>query len=194
MTLTIMKLIFLPTDTDTESNSNQNQIQIVTTNTATEASVQECKSKSSLYDAFIQPLTIGLHIFHLIFKVADRGINFILSLLRTIIKSMGQFLRNDLVMLLSSQIPQSIHVYQLNKILGAKKQDFHLYTVCPKCSMCYPLYTKYTVVFKCSAKVGRRVCNAAKLNAKGTTNVLPKKYMCTIHFNLLYASYLVQKK
>ena len=78
--------LFLPTDTDTESNCNQvansenghETVQIVTTNAATEASVQECKSKSSLYDVIIQPFTVGLYIFHLIFRVSDRGINFIL--------------------------------------------------------------------------------------------------------------------
>ena len=176
--------IFVPTDTDTESNSNQvatsenghEKVQIVTTNAATEASIQECKSKSSLFDAIIQPLTVGLYIFHLVFRVSDRGINFILALLRTIIKSMGQFLRNDFLMLLSSQIPQNI--YQLTKILGTKKQDFHLYAVCPKCSMCYPLTTKYTTVFKCSAKVGHRVCNAEvyrKIKCKGTYKFAPKK-------------------
>lgn len=76
----------MPTDTDTESNCNQvansgnghETVQIVTTNAATEASVQECKSKSSLYDVIIQPFTVGLYIFHLIFRVSDRGINFIL--------------------------------------------------------------------------------------------------------------------
>ena len=34
----------------------------------------------------------------------------------------------------------------------------------------------------------------AKLSAKGLINLLPKKYMCTIHLYLLYASYLVEKK
>eukprot|EP00731_Ephydatia_muelleri_P001457 Em0001g1457a len=76
--------IFVPTDTDTESNSNQvatsenghEKVQIVTTNAATEASIQECKSKSSLYDAIIQPLTLGLYIFHLVFRVSEALILF----------------------------------------------------------------------------------------------------------------------
>ena len=129
-------------------------LQTATTNETIDPSLNEDKQKSILYNSITKPISVSLYFFHIMYRVSDRGINFILLLLCTVINSIGIFLKNDLLMFLSSQIPQNI--YQLSKIIGSNK---HNIAVCLKYSACYSLARKSTSTFNCSVKLGYKVCN-----------------------------------
>ena len=127
------------------------------------ADVHEDNTETYLSSLVLQPLAISLIFFQLVYKVSDRGIEFILMLFHSFIKIIAQCANNEKIQFLLVQLPKNI--YKLRKIFGHYKKEFDKFAVCPKCSACHKIPSSASTNLTCSAKseFSKKTCGAELL-------------------------------
>ena len=108
------------------------------------------KNEPSLSSLVLQPLAMSLIFFQLMYKVSDRGIEFILVVFHSIIKIIAQCVNNEKINFLLVQLPNNI--YKLRKMFGHYKKEFDKFAVCPKCPACHRIPSSASANVTCTVK------------------------------------------
>ena len=102
---------------DSESDTESEKIENVATSTV------------------ISSIFLFLNVFHLCYRLSERGITLLIKFLKHVFLHMANICRSPMLLEVANHLPSSL--YKLQKYFGNSANKYTTYAVCPKCSALY---------------------------------------------------------